>query len=216
MKSKIQQHPPNPLQRGTKSKIFKGFTLLELLVVMTIIGLMMAIGFPLFGSVGKSARFEGAARNIRDRIVLARTRSITQARKFSVRATLTKHKRWKIVIVDSVDNEFDNGNDRIVEDPLFLPKQVTLDEEMEIEFMPGVGGIEYATSNPIVLTEVSDKREIWKLPLTLYKAAGAARIGELEKIFPEKVKSNEEDDEIVDDDLELERELEKEAGNKSE
>ncbi len=186
-----------------KSKIFKGFTLLELLVVMTIIGMMMAIGFPLFGSVGKSSRFESAARNIKDRIVLARTKSITQARKFAVRATLTKHKKWKIVIVDSVDNEFDNGNDRIVEDPLFLPRQVTLDEEMEIEFMPGVGGISYATSNPIVLSEASDKREIWKLPLTLYKAAGAARIGTLEKIFPKKEKSKKSDDDTMDDDLGL-------------
>ncbi len=216
MKSKIKQHPPNPLQRGTKSKTLNGFTLLELLVVMTIIGMMMAIGFPLFKSVGKSSRFESAARNIKDRIVLARTKSITQARKFAVRATLTKHKKWKIVIVDSVDNEFDNGNDRIVEDPMFLPKQVVLDEEMEIEFMPGIGGISYATSNPIVITEASDKREIWKIPLTLYKAAGAARIGELEKIFPDKKKSEEESDEILDDDLELERELEREAGNKSE
>ena len=200
---------------NSKFIIHKGFTLLELLVVMTIIGMMMAIGFPLFKSVGKSSRFESAARNIKDRIVLARTKSITQARKFAVRATLTKHKKWKIVIVDSVDNEFDNGNDKIVEDALFLPKQVVLDEEMEIEFMPGVGGISYATSNPIVLTEASDKREIWKLPLTLYKAAGAARIGELEKIFPDKKeKSDEESDESLDDDLELERELEREAENK--
>ena len=199
---------------NSKFIIHKGFTLLELLVVMTIIGMMMAIGFPLFKSVGKSSRFESAARNIKDRIVLARTKSITQARKFAVRATLTKHKKWKIVIVDSVDNEFDNGNDKIVEDALFLPRQVVLDEEMEIEFMPGVGGISYATSNPIVLTEASDKREIWKLPLTLYKAAGAARIGELEKIFPDKKEgSDEENDEILDDDLELERELEREAGN---
>jgi len=203
MKSKIQ---------NSKSKILKGFTLLELLVVMTIIGMMMAIGFPLFKSVGKSSRFESAARNIKDRIVLARTKSITQARKFAVRATLTKHKKWKIVIVDSVDNEFDNGNDKIVEDALLLPRQVTLEEEMEIEFMPGVGGISYATSNPIVLTEASDKREIWKLPLTLYKAAGAARIGELEKITPKK-DDDEENDDIIDDDLELEKELEREAKN---
>ncbi len=170
------------------SKILKGFTLLELLVVMTIIGIMMAVSFASFVVVGRRTKFEGAARNIKDRIVLARTKSITQARKFAVRAVLTKNKKWKIIIVDSVDNEFDNEDDRIVEKPLLLPKQITLDEEMEIEFMPGVGGISYATANPIVLTDASDKREIWKLPLTLYKAAGAAKIGELEKIFPEKEK----------------------------
>ena len=205
MKSKI---------KNQKLKILNGFTLMELLVVMTIIGMMMAIGFPLFGSVGKSSRFESAARNIRDRIVLARTKSITQARKFSVRATLTKHKKWKIIIVDSVDNEFDNGNDRIVEDPLYLPKQVVLDEELEIEFMPGIGGISYATSNPIVLTEASDKREIWKLPLTLYKAAGSARIGTLEKIKPKKEENSEDElQDSVNDISDLEKELENETGN---
>ncbi len=162
-------------------KIKRGFTLLELLVVMTIIGILMATSFTSFVGVGRSNRFEGAARALKNKILLTRTTAITKSRKFAIRITLTKHKKWKLVIIDSIDNILDNDDDRIADKPYFFPKQVNLDAEQEIEFTPE-GGISYSTSNPIVLTDSSNKREVWKLPIILYKAAGMAKIGDLEKI----------------------------------
>jgi len=162
-------------------KINRGFTLLELLVVMTIIGILMASSFASFVGVGRKNRFNGAARAIKNKILLTRTTAITKSRKFAVRITLTKHKKWKVVIIDSVDNILDNDNDRIADKPYFLPKRVDLDEEQEIEFTPE-GGISYSTSNPIMLTDSSSKTEVWKMPLILYGASGQARLGELEKI----------------------------------
>jgi len=185
---------------NTIKKETRGFTLLELLVVMTIIGILMATSFSSFVGVGRSNRFEGAARALKNKILLTRTSAITKSRKFAIRITLTKHKKWKVVIIDSIDNVLDNEDDRIADKPYYLPKRVNIDEEQEIEFTPE-GGISYSTSNPIILTDSSNQREIWKLPLILYKAAGMAKIGELEKIdMTKKDEDEKEGDESGDDD----------------
>jgi len=137
---------------------------------------------------------------MKNKILLTRTSAITKSRKFAIRITLTKHKKWKVVIIDSIDNVLDNEDDRIADKPYYLPKRVNIDEEQEIEFTPE-GGISYSTSNPIILTDSSNQREIWKLPLILYKAAGMAKIGELEKIdMTKKDEDEKEGDESGDDD----------------
>ena len=188
-----------------KQKIKRGFTLLELLVVMTIIGILMATSFTSFVGVGRSNRFEGAARTLKNKILLTRTTAITKSRKFAIRITLTKHKKWKLVIIDSVDNVLDNDDDRIADKPYFF-KKISLDEEQEIEFTPE-GGISYSTSNPIILTDSTNKREIWKLPIILYKAAGMAKIGDLEKIDMTKKDEGEEGENADDEDSSLEDQL---------
>ncbi len=188
-----------------KQKIKRGFTLLELLVVMTIIGILMATSFTSFVGVGRSNRFEGAARALKNKILLTRTTAITKSRKFAIRITLTKHKKWKLVIIDSVDNILDNDDDRIADKPYFF-KKISLDEEQEIEFTPE-GGISYSTSNPIILTDSTNKREIWKIPIILYKAAGMAKIGDLQKIDMTKKDDAEEGDEAGGEDESLENQL---------
>ncbi|MCK5851542.1 prepilin-type N-terminal cleavage/methylation domain-containing protein [bacterium] len=188
-----------------KQKIKRGFTLLELLVVMTIIGILMATSFTSFVGVGRSNRFEGAARALKNKILLTRTTAITKSRKFAIRITLTKHKKWKLVIIDSVDNILDNDDDRIADKPYFF-KKISLDEEQEIEFTPE-GGISYSTSNPIVLTDSTNKREVWKIPIILYKAAGMAKIGDLEKIDMTKKDEGEEGDNADSEDSSLEDQL---------
>ena len=188
-----------------KQKIKRGFTLLELLVVMTIIGILMATSFTSFVGMGRSNRFEGAARALKNKILLTRTTAITKSRKYAIRITLTKHKKWKLVIIDSVDNILDNDDDRIADKPYFF-KKVSLDEEQEIEFTPE-GGISYSTSNPIILTDSTNKREIWKLPIILYKAAGMAKIGDLQKIDMTKKDDEEEGDNVDGEDDSLENQL---------
>ena len=188
-----------------KQKIKRGFTLLELLVVMTIIGILMATSFTSFIGMGRSNRFEGAARALKNKILLTRTTAITKSRKYAIRITLTKHKKWKLVIIDSVDNILDNDDDRIADKPYFF-KKVSLDEEQEIEFTPE-GGISYSTSNPIILTDSTNKREIWKLPIILYKAAGMAKIGDLQKIDMTKKDDEEEGDNVDGEDDSLENQL---------
>ena len=175
-----------------KRKHQKGFTLLELLVVISIMAMIGAIGIFTFKAMGRKVRFEGAAKTIKDKLMLARTSAITKARRFAVRATLTENTReWKIVTVDSVDNIFGNDDDRMVDKkPYYMPKQVFLEEEQEIEFTPE-GGISYATSNPITVTDKSEPRDIWKITLTLYKAAGMAKMSDIIRIDPEETSETE-------------------------
>ena len=154
-----------------------GFTLLELLVVMTIVGILMTSAFVLFKNTGGSARLKSTALIIKNKILLARTSAITKSRKFAVKITPTEHKKWKLTIIDSVDNILDNDNDRIGDKP-YLIKKISFDGKQEMIITPE-GEISRFTSNPIILTDASSKDEILKLPVTLYKTT--VKVGELVK-----------------------------------
>ena len=104
----------------------RGFTLIELLVVMTIIGLLMATGLATMIGMGRRSRFEGAARALKNKIMLTRTSAITRSRKYAIRITLTKNKKWKVVIIDSVDNTLDKDDDMIADKPYYFPKEEQL------------------------------------------------------------------------------------------
>lgn len=160
-----------------------GFTLMELLIVVGIIGLLMTTALVGMQGLGRKVKFEGAAKTVRDKVMLTRSRSIASGRKMAVRIQQTPLKKWKLTIIDSVDNIFDNEDDREYDRAYIFPKGVELEGEQEIEFS-AEGGITYATSNPIVLTDISDRKEPWRLKLTIYKASGIVRIGELEKLPP--------------------------------
>ena len=161
------------------TKKIRGFTLLELLVVMTIIGILMASAFVVFKNAGKSKRLESAALIIRNKILLARTSAITKSRKFEIKITPTEHKKWKLVVIDSIDNILDNDNDRISDKPYFI-KKITLNGKQEIIITPE-GDFSRFTSNPIILTDANNKNEIWELPVILYKTTGKVKIGDLVK-----------------------------------
>ena len=74
-----------------KSNIGKypgGFTLLELLVVMVIIGLMVTLVPPLFSSAVPGARLKGAARDLTAGLRYARSQAITHNTEMVVRLNL--------------------------------------------------------------------------------------------------------------------------------
>jgi len=160
-----------------------GFTLIELLVVISIIGLLMTGALMTVEGLGRKMRFEGAAKTLRDKIMLTRNVAISQNHKLALRITETKSKHWKLVIIDSNDGILDNGDDKMIGDPWSLPRQVTLEAEQELEF-GAEGGITFTTSNPIVLHDDSDKKEPWRMLLTIYTASGMVRLGPIEKITP--------------------------------
>ncbi len=161
----------------------RGFTLMELLIVVGIIGLLMTAALVGVQGIGRRVRFEGAAKTVRDKVMLTRSTSIARGRKLALRIQQTPAKRWKLVIMDSVDNIFDNEDDREYDRAFLFPKGIELDAEQEIEFS-AEGGITYATSNPMALTDMSDRKEPWRLKLTIYKASGIVKISELEKLPP--------------------------------
>ena len=56
----------------------RGFTLLELLTVIAIIGILMAGAVATFVNIGRRENLEGAARSVKDMILLARINAITR------------------------------------------------------------------------------------------------------------------------------------------
>jgi len=56
IKSKIKQHPPNPLQRGTKSKIPHGVALVAVLAVLTVLAILAATFVTMTSMQSKSSK----------------------------------------------------------------------------------------------------------------------------------------------------------------
>jgi len=154
---------------------------MELLIVVGIIGILMTAALWGMQGLGRKVKFEGAAKTVRDKVMLARSRSIASGRKMALRIQQTPLKKWKLTIIDSMDNIFDNEDDREYDKAFVFPKGIGPEAEQEIEFS-AEGGITYATANPMILTDVTDKKEPWRLTLTIYKASGIVKIGELEKV----------------------------------
>lgn len=183
---------------------YRGFTLLELLTVIAIIGILMSGALISIRGVGRAARFEGAARTIKDKIVLARTASITRGRRFAVHIRQTDvTRRWVVEIIDSVDNILDNDNDRLYEDSWFLPRQVESMQEYIIEFSPE-GSITFASDNPIQLRDISEANDVWLVDIVLYRAPGTARVMDVTKETVATVPSPDDADEedVIDMSLE--------------
>ncbi len=166
----------------------RGFTLIELLVVITIIGLLMTGALITVEGLGRKMRFESVAKTLRDKIMLTRNVAISQNHKLALRITKTAGKKWKLIIIDSVDGILDNGDDKPVGDPWHIERQVTLEAEQELEF-GAEGGITFTTSNPIILHDDTDKKEPWRMALTIYTASGMVRLGPIEKLPPVGVNS---------------------------
>jgi general secretion pathway protein H len=74
--------------RSNIGKYPGGFTLLELLVVMVIIGLVFSLVPPLFSSAVPGARLKGAARDLAVGLRYARSQAITHNTEIAVRLNL--------------------------------------------------------------------------------------------------------------------------------
>jgi prepilin-type N-terminal cleavage/methylation domain-containing protein len=155
----------------------KGFTLLELLVVISIMLMIAGAGGYYIVNSGRSSRFKGSARAVKDKLILAQTSARVKGRGVAVRASQTENTReWKIVTVDSIDGRFGNDDDRQIDKkPYYLPKTVSLDEEQEVVFTSD-GSISRSTTNTIVLTDTAKPEEPWKITLSLYKAGGSVKM----------------------------------------
>lgn len=97
----------------------RGITLVELMVIVTIIGIVSAMAFPDFTQAINSLRFKGAARDIVSTMRLARSNAISQKQPYGVyfdqdTMTMTSF----LDVVNPTNNAFESGDSVLVVDTL--------------------------------------------------------------------------------------------------
>lgn len=107
----------------------RGLTLIELLITLTILAVLVAIGIPSFSAQIKSSRTRAAADQLLQAIHLTRTKAVTSNR----RATLRKLGDWQSGWEVFYDRDFDGERD---------------DDELQITTAGPLEGISISTNAP--------------------------------------------------------------------
>jgi len=89
----------------------KGFSLIELIVVITIIAIAVGIIIPVYSSMKPKLRLNGAARQIHGDLMRAKMQAVSQNNKF--RIIYVDDHQYKI-LDDDDDSDDVNGNESIV------------------------------------------------------------------------------------------------------
>ena len=106
-----------------------GFTLLELIIVVTIFGVAAAIAVPALNSVTKNSDLRAAAQELYGNFQLAKSEAIKRNQPVAIVFDAVNHGKWYRVFVDSdEDHVLDAGEDELAE--INLPNS--------IEFSPAV------------------------------------------------------------------------------
>ena len=179
-----------------------GFTLMELMVVIFIIGILSTTAFVGFGGMSRKIKIEAAANAIKDKAQFARVRAISTSRKHAVVVKPVKVRsnnadgfiyRWKLETIDSVDNVFENGNDRSIDaKPFYFERDFEINDTtnaVRIEFGQS-GGVGYLSVNPIFVIDKSNLQEIWQIKLQVYRGSGIIKMFPIEKLTVETEKQN--------------------------
>ena len=151
-----------------------GFTLLELLVVMAIMGMLMTVGVVAFFSIGKGARMRGAVSNVQSVLSLVRQRAILKQHPLEIRFDDTVTDAVSYRVWSPTENTW-------IGEEAWLPGGVsasftgfeTVSANVHgLTFTPaGNGGFTTAT---IVLNEIGGGPEQWTL--TIYGLTGLVRV----------------------------------------
>ncbi|WP_428819021.1 GspH/FimT family pseudopilin [Microbulbifer sp. MCCC 1A16149] len=91
----------------------KGLTLIELLITLTILAVLVAIGIPSFSAQVKSSRTRAAADELLQAIHLTRTKAVTSNRRVTLRKLGSWQSGWEVFYDRDFDGERDNDEAQI-------------------------------------------------------------------------------------------------------
>ena len=91
-----------------------GFTLLELLISLTVISILLGIGIPSFSAQLQRTRLETATSTMLDALALARTRAISTNARTTMHSTSDWQEGWD-VFVDSNNNGRLDGTELVIQ-----------------------------------------------------------------------------------------------------
>lgn len=94
-----------------------GFTLIEMIIVIAVIGILAAIVIPNFLSYREGARIRGAASNLRADFEMAKLRAIKDNAMVGMEFNANSYR----VFVDLNDNDTLDAGERILSNPTFPP-----------------------------------------------------------------------------------------------
>jgi prepilin-type N-terminal cleavage/methylation domain-containing protein len=170
----------------------RGFTFLELAVVVTIMGIMMAITLPRFTSSFSRATLGAAARRLAGTMAYIRNAAAKEGRSYFLNIDLDNEEHWVSVINEEADLRDVDYDDVDAEEEIFaevtdpfiartrLQKKVVFDRvllEDETEFFDGVVRIEFhpdGTADGVVIYMTDPKERLYSLHLEHYN--GQARV----------------------------------------
>jgi prepilin-type N-terminal cleavage/methylation domain-containing protein len=81
-------------------KATRGFTLLELLVTIAVLGVVTAMAIPAFGSLAEKWRVKGAAEYVYEQLMFARTEAVKRSRPIIVAFSAADTDQWSLGITD--------------------------------------------------------------------------------------------------------------------
>lgn len=108
-----------------------GFTLLEILIVVLIIGIMISFAALLFGGFFKSRKIENAAKEFSILLPLASQQAILQPAIIGLK--INSHKYEFYLYIKNVDNHTGTWKLITKEDPILTPHSLPEKVEMELE-----------------------------------------------------------------------------------
>lgn len=118
--------PPKTFNFKPSTLNYRGFTLLELLVVMAIIAILTAMSVPAISGYLKGAKLKGGTRQVASALRQARTLAITKRKNymvvFAISATTDAEKRYKAFKVYQVD-------EGTIDDWIYLPKTIVINSD---------------------------------------------------------------------------------------
>ena len=156
----------------TRSRRSRGFTLLELLTVMAIMGIIMASGAAAFFGLGKGSRMRGAVNNLRSAIALARQQAVLKGQPLILRFEHATVSDQDYYFVTNAVEGYAVGEKR------FVPNGVEIESPgvpFEITFEPRGGTA--GGASPTIRIQDQAGTERWEL--TIYGLTGLVRVEEL-------------------------------------